>query len=315
MYHAVLTASLLLTPSFVIAASQCVVPPARPSNDASDAQSSKVASRLLDNDVAQIVTTQHDLRFITADEISRVPALRRIASAGAQLTDLGSQHGLRAVFARNGQNFQVFYVTADGQGAVGGVMWDHTGRNITREQVSSIEGAIPTVAIGAAVTAPRAAGQTLGTLALRTIASTTYGTTGSASAPRLWVFVDPLCSFSLRAMEQLRPFIAAGEVQVAVIPLSLLDHEGGGRSTAAAKAMLSRGAEHMVDAWTGNALTGDVDAAASATLQANMKVSEALGVRGAPTFYWRKADGSEGRQEGLPNDIGAMIASIAPAGG
>ncbi len=244
-----------------------------------------------------------------------MPALQRIASAGAQLTDLGTEHGLRTVFARNGQSFQVFYLTPDGQGAVGGVMWDAAGRNITRQQVSSIDGAIPTVTIGATPAAPPTTPQTTSTSALRAAASTTYGMTGVASAPRLWVFIDPLCSFSVRAMEQLRPYIASGKVQVAVVPLSLLDYEDHGRSTIAARVMLSKGAERMVDAWTSNALSGEPDATSAATLQANMAVSEALTLRGTPTFYWRKADGSEGRQEGLPTDIGAMIASIAPTGG
>ncbi len=125
------------------------------------------------------------------------------------------------------------------------------------------------------------------------------------------MFIDPLCSFSVQAMEQLRPFIAAGKVQVAAIPLSFL----GPRSTAASRVMLSKGTEQMVNAWTTNALSGEADATSVAALQANMAVSEALALRGTPTFYWRKADGSEGRQEGLPNDIGAMIASIAPTGG
>ncbi len=251
------------------------------------------------------------MRIVSVDEISRVPALRRIASAGAQLTDLGTEHGLRTVFARNGQSFQVFYLTPDGQGAVGGVMWDAAGRNITRQQVSSIDGAIPTVTIGAATIAPPRTPQTTSTSALQAAASTTYGITGVASAPRLWVFIDPLCSFSVQAMEQLRPFIAAGKVQVAVIPLSFL----GPRSTAASRVMLSKGTEQMVNAWTSNALNGEADATSVAALQANMAVSEALALRGTPTFYWRKADGSEGRQEGLPTDIGAMIASIAPTGG
>ena len=255
--------------------------------------------------------------IISAGEISRVPALRRIASAGAQLTDLGTEHGLRTVFARNGQNFQVFYLTPDGQGAIGGIMWDDGGRNLTRQQVSSIDGAIPTVVIGAPpAPAPtsRTISEVAATSALQAVSSTTYGITGMATAPRLWVFIDPLCSFSVRAMEQLRPFIASGKVQVAVTPLSLLDYEDHGRSTVAARVMLSKGAERMVDAWTSNALSGEPDATSAATLQANMAVSETLALRGTPTFYWRKADGSEGRQEGLPNDIGAMIASIAPTG-
>ena len=96
-----------------------------------------------------------NLTPIGADRIGRVPALRRIASNGAQLLDLGVQHGLQTIFARNGSTFQVFYLTPDGQAAVGGVMWDAAGHNITRGQVAPIAGTIPTVTIGSpAATAP-----------------------------------------------------------------------------------------------------------------------------------------------------------------
>jgi len=312
MHRALLTTSLLLLPSLASGASQCMVQPSSTSDSLQSAQQPTVTAQPPGSQVRQPVAALLGVRIISAEEISRVPALRRIASRGAQLTDLGIQHGLRTVFAHNGQSFQVFYLSPDGQGAVGGVMWDATGHNITRQQVSSVEGAIPTVAINATpAIASRLLPEAAATSALQAVASTTHGTTGVATAPRLWVFVDPLCSFSVRAIEQLRPFIAAGRVQVAVVPLSFL----GPRSTAASRVMLSKGAEEMVAAWTGNALNGEADATSAATLQANMAVSEALALRGTPTFYWRKADGSEGRQEGLPTDIGAMIASIAPTGG
>jgi len=71
------------------------------------------------------------LPTLTGDEIAGSPALKRIASHGAVLTDLGTEHGLRTVFARNGSTFQVFYLAPDGQALVGGVMWDSTGHNIT----------------------------------------------------------------------------------------------------------------------------------------------------------------------------------------
>ncbi len=312
MHRSLLVTSLLLLPSLASAQSQCTVQPSDLGENIHSVQQPPAPLQPLPLQPSTAASTAH---VISAGEIGRVPALRRIASAGAQLTDLGTEHGLRTIFARNGQSFQVFYLTPDGQGAVGGVMWDAAGRNITRQQVSSIDGAIPTVTIGAAPIAPPRMPQTTSTSVLQAAASTTYGTTGVASAPRLWVFIDPLCSFSVRAMEQLRPFIASGKVQVAVVPLSLLDYEDHGRSTIAARVMLSKGAERMVDAWTSNALSGEPDAASAATLQANMAVSEALALRGTPTFYWRKADGSDGRQEGLPTDIGAMIASIAPTGG
>jgi hypothetical protein len=43
--------------------------------------------------------------------------------------------------------FQVLYVTPDGRATIAGVMWDATGKNLTRDQVSKIDGAIPTVVV------------------------------------------------------------------------------------------------------------------------------------------------------------------------
>ena len=314
MRRVLLASSLLLAPTFAVADPECSIQPAALAAATSTAASQAIRSQPVSVGTAAPAAASHTLRVIGADEIGRVAALQRITSAGAQLTDLGTEHGLRAVFARNGQTFQVFYITPDGQGAIGGVMWDSTGHNITRQQVSSIDGAIPTVTIGATAAAPRVPAEQPAASALQTIASTTYGTAGPSTAPRLWMFIDPLCSFSVRAMEQLQPFVAAGKVQVAVIPLSLLDYEDQGRSTAAARMMLGKSRDEMVAAWTANALTGDPDAASAATLQANMVAQEALGLRGTPTFYWRKADGTEGHQVGMPPDFAAMIASIAPLG-
>lgn len=41
-----------------------------------------------------------------------------------------------------------------------------------------------------------------------------------------------------------------------------------------------------------------------------MAAVAAIGLRGTPTFVWRKADGTEGRTDGLPSDVDAFIASV-----
>ena len=111
-------------------------------------------------------------------------------------------------------------------------------------------------------------------------------------------------------MDQLRPYIASGRVQVAVIPLSVLDYEDQGRSTVAAKAMLSLPTNRMVAAWGSNWLNGPVDPAADHRLAANLATAQAIGLRGTPTFVWRRADGTEGRSDGMPDNIDALVASL-----
>ena len=233
-----------------------------------------------------------------------------LAMAAGQVTELGVLHGLRGVFVRNAGQFQVFYASPDSERVIPGAMFDAQGKNLTLDQIAIIPGTVPTVAIGNATS--HAADQIQpppGSL-LKAVEATTYGVVGSPSAPRLWVFVDPLCGWSVRAMDQLRSYVDAGRVQLAVIPVSVIDHKDQGRSTMAAKAMLSLSQEAMVPAWSNNKLDGQAEPAADLRLSDNMAAVAAIGLRGTPTLIWRKPDGTEGRADGLPNDVDALIASI-----
>ena len=132
----------LIAPGLAVAAPpQCALPPG-PASAVLPPTAQPIAAGS-----AQLMAP--GLSIISAEKIERIPALKRIASKGASLYDLGVQHGLSGVFALQGQSFQVFYLTPDGQALIGGVMWESSGKNVTREQVTPIEGAIPTVTIGA----------------------------------------------------------------------------------------------------------------------------------------------------------------------
>lgn len=242
-----------------------------------------------------------------ASTLTAIPALRHIQEAGAQLTDLGVTHGLRAVFARNGEHFQVFYVAPDGQAVVGGVLWDADGNNLTRRQVEAIPGTIPTVTIGSV---PDAAQPQPAVSLLKTVESTSYGVVGNASAPRLWMFIDPQCSFSVRAMQQLQPLVASGRVQLAIIPVSILDHEDGGLSAKTALSLLSLPPDQIAGAWAAGRVTSEPSPDAAARLQANMAASNQIQLRGTPTFIWRNRDGTEGRLDGVTDDFGTLVAKL-----
>lgn len=140
------------------------------------------------------------LAVISADEIERVPALKQIFSRGAQLIEFGFQHGLRGVFARQGDTFQVFYVAPDGQAVNGGVMWEASGQNVTRQQVTPIDGAIPTVTIGAASSqaaapspaqtqADAAPANPAATSLIEAAEHTTSGSIGDPKAPKMRHYV------------------------------------------------------------------------------------------------------------------------------
>lgn len=249
--------------------------------------------------------------------------LRRVAGAG--FTDLGEKHGLRGVVVRSGRQFQVFYATPDGSRVIPGVMWDAAGRNLTREHVSGLPGAIPTVTIGDVPTTPGDPAPASGSPAadpapasavaapradLTAVDRAFAGTIGHADAPELRVFIDPQCGYSAQAMQRLQPMVASGRVRLSVIPVAILNRHNDGASTRASLAMLSKPAGEMVAAWSGNDLAGAPSAEAAGRLQMNMAAAATIGLRGTPTFLWRRADGSEGRQDGLPNDVAALVAAV-----
>jgi thiol:disulfide interchange protein DsbG len=235
------------------------------------------------------------------------------AIGGKDITELSPQHGLRTLFLHNGPQFQVFYATPDDARIIPGVMWNAAGEDLTRALLASIPGTIPTVTIGtgAAVGMDAATSQAAGAADLIAVAQgTTHGSIGNAAAPELWMFMDPQCSFSIRAMQELTPFIAAGKVRLNVIPLSILDGEDNGLSTRAALNLVSLPADQLVGAWERGNTTGNPPSDASSKLQMNMAAAAAIHLQGTPTLIWRKADGSAGRLDGLPPDMAALVASI-----
>ena len=251
-----------------------------------------------------------DGQAVVAGLMAELSPADLLTMAPGQVTELGTLHGLRGIFVRNAGQFQVFYASPDSERVIPGAMFDAQGKNLTFDQVAAIPGAVPTVAIGDAANRAAAQVQASAGSLLKAVEATTYGTVGSPSAPRLWVFIDPLCAWSVRAMGQLRSYVNAGRVQLAVIPVSVLDHEDQGRSTVAAKAMLNFSQEAMVAAWSDNKLGEQAGPVADQHLADNMAAVAAIKLRGTPTFVWRKLDGTEGRADGLPNDVDALIASI-----
>ena len=243
---------------------------------------------------------------VSGAPVEITPAQIQTIAAG-NVTDLGVQHGLQGYFVRSGAQFQVFYATPDQQRLVPGVMWDASGKDLTRAQVAAIPGAIPTVEVGSGVTGTQATAETP---ALPLMGKASYGTIGPASAPHLFMLIDPQCIYSIRSFQMLQSYVASGRLQLSVIPLSVLDYEDHGQSTKSALSLLSKPANQIVSAWQAGNESGPPAPDAAARLRANMAIAEAIGLTGTPTFIWRKSDGIEGRLDGVPTDIPAMIASI-----
>ena len=134
-----------------------------------------------------------------------------VAAARGNVTPLPSQHGLDALFVRSGAQFQVFYVTPDKARVIPGVLWDSAGKDLTRDQVANVPGAIPTVTVGDVPSGKAGAGAGPAVAALPLVQKASFGTVGPASAPHLWMVIDPQCIYSVRAYQMLHPFVEAGK--------------------------------------------------------------------------------------------------------
>lgn len=254
---------------------------------------------------------------IPAAEVAASPALRRIVSHGAVLYRLPTEHGLRAVFARSGSQFRVFYLTPDDQAEIGGVMWDASGRNMTRTQVAAIPGTVPTVHW-----APATAGQQppktplVHTDPLAQMASAHFGLEGRDGAPRVYMLIDPLCPFSTRAYNVLAPYAASGRLQLALVPVSINDHENNGASTPAALELLSAEPHAMGGVWRHISTLGHADPdkapaeVAQAALTLNLSAAHTIGMRGTPTLVWKDRTGATRQEAGTPDDLSQFLASL-----
>ena len=229
--------------------------------------------------------------------------------ASGNITDLGVEHGLPGFFVRSGPQFQVFYATPDKERLIPGVMWDAAGKDLTRQQVAHIPGAIPTVVVGGAEPG-QSSGTAAAAAALPLVRKASFGTIGPASAPQLFMLADSQCIYSVRALQMLQPYVAGGRLQVSVVPVSVLDHEDQGQSTRSALALLSKPADRLVPAWQAGSVSDAPSPEAEERLRANMAIAQAIGLRGTPTFIWRKPDGTEGRIDGIPMNMDALVSSV-----
>ena len=272
--------------------------------------------------LAPLTGVDGTVRPIGMEGVAENPILVQLASGGAALSDIGLDHGVRGLIGRTPTQFQAYYVTPDGRAVLTGILWDlaeadPARRNVTLRQTRSIPGVVPTVAIGTQAAAtlqrqgrpaveagrppqPSQGGQVVDGLSL--LAGAHVGLVGQAGAPVVHMIFDPLCPYSVRAMDELRSAIAAGQLQIALLPVAGLDAHNGGQSKLAALSLLSVEPANMGDTWTKvtqatrrrEAFGVGILTGANEQLQENTAIAMQLGVQSFPTFAWRQADGTAG---------------------
>ena len=130
---------------------------------------------------------------------------------------------------------------------------------------------------------------------------------GRASAPLLYVFADPNCSFCYRFYHMAEPLVSSGRLRIRWVMVAFLQSSSAGKAAAILSASDPRAALHadedrfdVAHESGGIAPAGSQDKAMQAVLQAHASAMDALGAAGTPTLLYRDEQGRWAATVGLP---------------
>lgn len=130
---------------------------------------------------------------------------------------------------------------------------------------------------------------------------------GRGTAPLLYVFIDPNCSFCYRFYRMAEPLVTSGQLQLRWVMVAFLQSSSGAKATAILAASDPRAALHadedrfdLTHESGGIAPTGSQDKALQQVLQAHVSAMDDVGGVGTPTLLYRDARGHWSAQVGLP---------------
>lgn len=130
---------------------------------------------------------------------------------------------------------------------------------------------------------------------------------GRTTAPLLYVFADPNCSFCYRFYGMAEPLVASGRLQIHWVMVAFLQSTSTAKATAILSASDPRAALHadedrfdVVHESGGIAPARSQDKALQQALEAHSSAMDALGAQGTPTLLYRDAQGRWAVTIGLP---------------
>jgi thiol:disulfide interchange protein DsbG len=130
---------------------------------------------------------------------------------------------------------------------------------------------------------------------------------GRATAPLLYVFADPNCSFCYRFYKMAEPLVAAGRLQLRWVMVAFLQPSSAAKATAILAARNPLGALHQdEDRFDTAHEAGGITPAASQdkglqqVLQAHASAMDTVGANGTPTLLYRDEQGRWSTVVGLP---------------
>lgn len=255
--------------------------------------------------------------------------LEAMAKEGAQLRYMGNDGGLDAWMAiQNGQE-QYFYVTPDREYVLLGMLFDKSGKMVTLQQVSRLQGegggaVLDMLKANAPVANPDASvtdklpseGEILKSLKspseqmFADIEGSNWKALGKETAPIIYMFIDPQCPYCHEFMKTLRKDIEAGNVQVRMIPV-------GFRDETRVQAALLLAVPNAQERWFRH-LDGDKDALPVTPgineqgVERNMAIMQSWKLNVTPLSVYRAKDGKVKIIQGRAKDLKSLLSDLKP---
>lgn len=246
-------------------------------------------------------------------------------SEGAQMRYLGQHSGLDGWIAIKGGQEQYFYVTADGQAFVMGLLFDKNGKIITLRQVQRLQESsdgetLDLFAGGQFAEGPQATLDEEGRATSREfktpseqlysdIESSNWVRLGSEAAPYIYVIVDPQCPHCHAFLNDLRrDYIENGLLQVRMVPV-------GFREETRAQAALLLAVANPQERWY-NHLDGDEGALPVTSdinqqgVQRNLAILQSWKVNVTPFTVYRAGSGEVKIVQGRAQSIEQIMADL-----
>ncbi len=244
--------------------------------------------------------------------------LQNLANDGAQIRFLGRDQGVDGWIAiKNGQE-QYFYVLPNGS-FVSGVLFDSKGKAVTIRQVQALRkqsGSVldalaadipPSRSIKDAKKAEKYEFKTPSEQLYYDVEMSNWVPIGRAGTPMFYSFIDPQCPHCHAMMEEIKPYIDEGKVQVRMIPVGFRDE------TRAQAAFLMATPSPETVWWRHMSGSSPIPASQEISqqgVQRNLSIMQSWKLSVTPLIIYRGKDNKVKIIRGKPKDLDALIKDL-----
>lgn len=261
--------------------------------------------------------------------------LAQFSKAGAKIYYMGNHSGLDGWFILKDNQMQIIYTTADAHAALVGALFGANGENLTMQQVRELTlnnaevaaqlgvAAKEQLAIAnagsAAPVAPQAAATPVpdvipsvtlspGEKLLQDLSAARSVMIGSAAtAPELFMVMDPNCPHCQATWRALRETVLAGHLRIRMIPIGTQDTDD---ERAAAVFLHVSDPLQVWDKYVGGdikQLEGTPDTSLVADVRANHAMVDSWNIHATPYLAYRAKDGKIKVLQGEPEKISSLL--------